>query len=695
MDQYQRLKLLGRGSYGSALLVREKLGGNRLRVVKEIDLERIPEKAREGAKNEIRVLRSLQHPNIVGYFDGFQEGTKLCIVMEFADAGDLADSIKRKRDDSLRFEEAEVTSIVGQCGCGLSHVHRNHVLHRDLKCQNIFMTKAGVAKLGDFGISKILEETAAEAITFIGTPVYLAPEVCNGESYGTKADVWSLGIVMYELLQLTPPFKADNIGALMMKILHAEPAAVDHALYSSGIRSLVAKLLSKDPSCRPHSRELLDYLGVEDPHQPSPSGAAESREKVKQSDLAVEFHKNRAVAAMARLRAESGIGEPGPGSVPLRSPHPPAVCRRRSGQDQEESHLRALQEASAQTRRDARNVRLKILEMERAEAATEDVDRRCVNTGSRDVESKVKLPSSVEPLSAPNAQRSPSPITGCFRAVGSDNSRRFQELKIAAAQAVQERRQLQERHLQRLQDPGQTDFVGPSAQESASSSGTCHKRSPSAINGVLVFVGNPSQEVKHERLSRHGSAPGVSGHGKLMSMGMSRCLVDDPMSPAQREKNHARPGSQGSQSSQGPGMLLSQRCANTNAKGFGPGFETTFRRVGDLVCGKFADAESPHSGEFSAKPLISAVAQDQKQQTHVSILRKAPSQPVEGVRKAEKFDSPTLGASMLRAQLAEALSDQGQEKEISSNSPIPEEFGTLDSLGSLSYTATGLLPLAV
>lgn len=147
------------------------------------------------------------------------KGSKLCIVMEFADGGDLTGAVEQRRAQGTRYSEPEALGIFSQCCLALQHVHAKKFLHRDLKCQNIFMTKSGSVKLGDFGIAKVLDSTAAEAQTLIGTPIYLAPEVVNNKPYNAKADIWSLGVVLYELLALIQPFKAENMAALMMKTI--------------------------------------------------------------------------------------------------------------------------------------------------------------------------------------------------------------------------------------------------------------------------------------------------------------------------------------------------------------------------------------------------------------------------------------------------------------------------------------------
>merc|ERR1719352_1685519 len=140
--------------------------------------------------------------------------------MEFADGGDLKGAIDERKSLPGHFSEAEALQMFSQCCLALQHVHSRHILHRDLKSQNIFMTRAGVVKLGDFGIAKVLDNTHGEAVTMIGTPVYLAPEVCDSRPYGMKADIWSLGVVLHEILALESPFRADNMAALLVKILH-------------------------------------------------------------------------------------------------------------------------------------------------------------------------------------------------------------------------------------------------------------------------------------------------------------------------------------------------------------------------------------------------------------------------------------------------------------------------------------------
>jgi NIMA (never in mitosis gene a)-related kinase len=103
---------------------------------------------------------------------------------------------------------------------GLRHIHNRKVLHRDLKSQNIFLTKSNQVKIGDFGISKVLENTMDFAKTSLGTPYYLSPEICMGQKYDYKSDVWMVGCILYEMCTLKRPFEGDSLNVVINKIAY-------------------------------------------------------------------------------------------------------------------------------------------------------------------------------------------------------------------------------------------------------------------------------------------------------------------------------------------------------------------------------------------------------------------------------------------------------------------------------------------
>lgn len=180
MKNYKKLKYLGKGSYGAAILVQKK-SNNQKYVVKEIVIGHLKPDEQAAAKKEADVLHSMNHSNITMYIESFAEGSKLYIVMELADGGDLSAAVAARKSTGSFYSEEEVMRIFVQICLALKHVHDRNILHRDLKSQNIFLTSTGVVKLGDFGIAKVLEASCEQAQTQIGTPYYLSPEICESK----------------------------------------------------------------------------------------------------------------------------------------------------------------------------------------------------------------------------------------------------------------------------------------------------------------------------------------------------------------------------------------------------------------------------------------------------------------------------------------------------------------------------------
>ncbi|KAK8895083.1 hypothetical protein M9Y10_023525 [Tritrichomonas musculus] len=254
MNKYEIVKTLGQGGYGKANLVRRKTD-KKLFVEKEVRLTSLGPKDREGAIQEAKLLASLKHPYIVEYEESFQERGNLYIIMGYADGGDLAKKIE-SRGNRL-FTEDEILHDFIEVALAIKYIHDRKICHRDLKGQNIFLTKDGTIKLGDFGISKILEHTFQACRTQIGTPFYLSPEICQGRNYNTKTDIWSLGCILYELCTLKHAFNAPNMKQLMMNIIQARYTPVP-SQYSQDLRSLVDRMLTKEPEKRPTINQILN-----------------------------------------------------------------------------------------------------------------------------------------------------------------------------------------------------------------------------------------------------------------------------------------------------------------------------------------------------------------------------------------------------------------------------------------------------
>eukprot|EP00658_Telonema_sp_P-2_P046262 TRINITY_DN3437_c0_g2_i2.p1 TRINITY_DN3437_c0_g2~~TRINITY_DN3437_c0_g2_i2.p1 ORF type:complete len:286 (+),score=63.33 TRINITY_DN3437_c0_g2_i2:229-1086(+) len=257
MDKYREIKLLGRGGFGEAWLVKDKKD-SRQYCVKKVNVSRMKPKEIKEAMNEISVLSVLtKHPCIVTYRESFLYQGWLCILMDFAEGGDLHDAVKQMKARKTTFSEETVLDWFVQICLAMKHIHDRKILHRDLKTQNIFLTgNKKLVRVGDFGISKVLSNTGELAKTAIGTPYYLSPEICQEKPYDQKSDIWAMGCLLYELLTLRHAFEGNNMRGLVVKILRGIFPPIS-SKYSRNARDLVALMLAKDPRKRPTVGQIL------------------------------------------------------------------------------------------------------------------------------------------------------------------------------------------------------------------------------------------------------------------------------------------------------------------------------------------------------------------------------------------------------------------------------------------------------
>ncbi|XP_017274200.1 serine/threonine-protein kinase Nek9 [Kryptolebias marmoratus] len=253
---YIPIRILGRGAFGEATLYR-RTEDNSLVVWKEVDLNSLSEKEHRDVMNEISILSMLEHNNIIAYFNHFMDKNTLLIELEYCNGGNLYDKIVQQR--GKLFPQEIVIWYLYQITSAVAHIHKAGVIHRDIKTLNIFLTKTNLIKLGDYGLAKKLGSEFSMAETCVGTPYYMSPELCQGDKYNFKSDIWAVGCVLFEVLVLKRAFDATNRLNLCVKIVQGNwTMDVNSDVYSSGLIKLVCDCLNQDPAKRPTAEEILD-----------------------------------------------------------------------------------------------------------------------------------------------------------------------------------------------------------------------------------------------------------------------------------------------------------------------------------------------------------------------------------------------------------------------------------------------------
>jgi len=239
------IAVIGKGSFGKVMQVRKKDTG-KIYAMKILNKDMIVQRQElEHAKAEKNVLQKLVHPFLVNLNYSFQTPDKLYFVMDFVNGGELFFHLQREK----KFPEHRARFYMAEIACGLEYLHKNGVIYRDLKPENLLLTSDGHICLTDFGLAKegLMCEDARTS-TFCGTPEYLAPEVLNGEEYGKSVDWWSFGTLMYEMLTGLPPFYCEDVQKMYKKII-SEPLNIP-STFSPEATDIIEKLLDRSPKTR-------------------------------------------------------------------------------------------------------------------------------------------------------------------------------------------------------------------------------------------------------------------------------------------------------------------------------------------------------------------------------------------------------------------------------------------------------------
>ncbi|KAI1815601.1 kinase-like protein [Poronia punctata] len=329
-DKYEVLEKIGHGSFGVIRKVRRKVDGMVL-CRKEISYLKMSHKEREQLHAEFQILSSLRHPNIVGYFhrEHLKQSQDLHLYMEYCGNGDLGRVIRDLHKKNQYAEEEFVWVVFSQLVTALYRCHYGvdppevgksllaagvkskprtppgvmTILHRDLKPENVFLGENNSVKLGDFGLSKMIQSHDF-ASTYVGTPFYMSPEICAAERYTLKSDIWSLGCVIYELCAKEPPFNAKTHFQLVQKIKEGKVAPLP-PVYSAELMAVIKDCLRVNPDMRPDTASLLNLPVVR--LMRMQREAVDLKAKLEVKEAAFQIRVKEVEARIASFEAEKNL----------------------------------------------------------------------------------------------------------------------------------------------------------------------------------------------------------------------------------------------------------------------------------------------------------------------------------------------------------------------------------------------------
>lgn len=259
---FKIIEKAGQGASGAVYLAESLIPGSSHKTVaiKQMDLNVQPSK--ELIINEILVMKDSQHKNIVNFLDSYLRGNSdLWVIMEYMEGGSLTEVIE---NNEFKLLEKQIATICLGTLQGLQHLHKKHIIHRDIKSDNVLLDARGNVKITDFGFCAKLTDQRNKRATMVGTPYWMAPEVVKQKEYDEKVDVWSLGIMTIEMIEGEPPYlNEEPLKALYLIATNGTPKLKKPELLSNLIKKFLSICLCVDVRYRALTDELLEHSFIQ------------------------------------------------------------------------------------------------------------------------------------------------------------------------------------------------------------------------------------------------------------------------------------------------------------------------------------------------------------------------------------------------------------------------------------------------
>lgn len=251
-QKYHLLGQVGTGATGIVYTAVDRMTSEKV-AIKMIDIRKQVKKGL--ILTEISVMKSKKHPNVVNYYDSYLvDGNQLWVIMEFLQFGPLTDLVTR-----LILREGQIAVLVRETLKAIEFLHSNRIIHRDIKSDNILLGHEGQVKVIDFGFCAQLEDMDEKRRTFAGSPYWLSPEIITRKAYDTKTDIWSLGILIIEMLEGAPPYLNEAPLKAIYLIASRGKPDINYRKLSPELASFLDLCLNIDPEARATATQLLEH----------------------------------------------------------------------------------------------------------------------------------------------------------------------------------------------------------------------------------------------------------------------------------------------------------------------------------------------------------------------------------------------------------------------------------------------------